>query len=99
MKIKPTPVFQKAYKRLKKKNFDMNKLEKVIEHIVANEDEILMSKYKDHHLKGKLKGCKELHIEKDWLLVYQITNEDEVLLLLLATGKHDDVFRNAEQYL
>lgn len=77
----------------------MKNLEKVIKHITLNENDILTNKYKDHYLKGKLKGCKELQIDKDWLLVYQIINQDEVILLLLATGKHDDVFRNAEQYL
>lgn len=99
MKIELTPTFERGYKRLKRKKFDMKKLEKVIKHITLNENDILTNKYKDHYLKGKLKGCKELHIEKDWLLVYQIINQDEVILLLLATGKHDDVFRNAEQYL
>ena len=38
------------------------------------------------------KGVCELHIEKDWLLIYQI-NDDELTLLLLRTGSHDQLFK------
>ena len=53
-------------------------------------EEVLPAKYKDHSLSGKWKGHRECHIEPDWLLIYQ-TTEDE--LILIATGSHDDLFK------
>lgn len=50
-------------------------------------------KYKDHQLvnSARFKDCRECHIEPDWLLVYRIKN-DEVILLLVETGSHSDLF-------
>ena len=48
--------------------------------------------YRDLSLKGKqYKGCRECHVEPDWLLVYRIINE-ELILELLYTGTHSDLF-------
>ena len=45
-----------------------------------------------HQLKGKeFKGCRECHIEPDWLLVYRVI-DDELILELLYTGTHSDLF-------
>jgi len=90
MKIKRTPTFKRNYKSLKKKHYDMQKLEMVLELLVQQRTDILYQKYRDHALKGNKQGLRELHIEKDWLLVYEIKN-DVLELWLLATGKHDDV--------
>lgn len=53
----------------------------------------LDSKYKDHILKDNnyYKGCRECHIEPDWLLVYKVVNE-ELILYLVETGSHSDLF-------
>ena len=51
----------------------------------------LPAKYKDHALSGDYLGCRECHIEPDWLLVYEILN-NELLILLLTTGTHSDLF-------
>lgn len=90
MKIKRTPTFKRNYKQLKKKHYDMQKLETVLRLLVQQQTEVLRRKYKDHALQGNKQGLRELHIEKDWLLVYEIRN-DVLELWLLATGKHDDV--------
>lgn len=93
--IEYTPIFKKGFKRAKKKHFDMNKLQTVIELIIAEETERLTQQYRDHALKGSHKGLRELHIEKDWLLVYKIVNH-ELKLYLLATGTHNEVFRETK---
>lgn len=90
MKIRRTPTFKRNYKSLKKKHYDMQKLETVLELLLQQQTEVLYRKYKDHALKGNKQGLRELHIEKDWLLIYEIKNEI-LELWLLATGKHDDV--------
>ena len=39
----------------------------------------------------KYKNCGECHIEPDWLLVYK-KNYDELILFLIETGSHSDLF-------
>lgn len=53
----------------------------------------LASKYKDHALINNkyYKNCRECHIEPDWLLVYKYI-ENELLLLLVETGSHSELF-------
>lgn len=53
MKIKFTPTFKRDFKRNKKKQFDMEKLQDIIQLIVDGKEEILRLKYDDHVLKGK----------------------------------------------
>lgn len=72
----------------------MSKLATVIDLLVNQEKELLIRKYRDHALKGDQKGDRELHIERDWLLVYRINN-NELELILPATGSHDQVFRKS----
>lgn len=90
-KIDYTSNFKKQYKKIKKQGKDLNKLHEVIEKL-ANGDE-LEAKYKNHDLiNNKLyKNCKECHIQPDWLLVYKLDN-DELILLLFATGSHSELF-------
>ena len=91
MLIKRTPSFKRDFKRYKNKNYDMLKLKKILELIVARETEILRTQYKDHVLKGQWQGYRELHIESDWLLIYKVDN-DNLILTLFRTGSHDDLF-------
>ena len=53
----------------------------------------LEEKYKNHKLINDktFKNCCECHIESDWLLVYKI-QDNELILLLFATGSHSDLF-------
>ena len=82
--------FKRSYKLCKKRGFDMSKLEKVIT-ILAQEGK-LPEQYKPHKLVGKLwAGYWECHIESNWLLVWD-QNDTELVLLLLDTGTHSDLF-------
>ena len=47
-------------------------------------------KYKDHALTGDYAGCRECHITPDWLLIYEIVDE-ELVLYLTRTGTHSDL--------
>lgn len=64
-------------------------MEEVIE-LLAN-GETLPLKYKDHSLIGDYADCRECHITPDWLLIYQINN-NELILYLTRTGSHSDLF-------
>ena len=42
-------------------------------------------------LSGNYKGCRECHIEPDWLLIYEI--DDGILVLMLyRVGSHSELF-------
>lgn len=93
MEIRVAPPFERNYKALKKKHYDMSKIDEVLGLLIDRKTSILRQKYKDHALKGNKQGLRELHIENDWLLVYRIDN-DRLELWLLTRGSHDQVFRN-----
>ena len=84
-----TSKFEKDYKLIKKRNYDISKLKTVV--LMLRNREQLPAKYADHVLSGKYTGYRECHIEPDWLLIYQIENE-RLLLVLLRTGTHSDLF-------
>jgi mRNA interferase YafQ len=87
--IKYQAAFKKDYKRIVKRGYDMRLLEKVIE-LLANQKP-LPEKNRDHQLSGDYAGCRECHITPDWLLIYEVVDE-ELILYLTRTGSHSDLF-------
>ena len=87
--VRPSKKFQKDIKRLKRRGLDMSLLDDVIEKLAAGEP--LPEKNRDHMLFGDFVGCRECHITPDWLLIYEIY-QNELLLYLTRTGSHSDVF-------
>ena len=83
--------FKKGLKKNIKQGKDINKLLDVVDKLATKEK--LEPKYKDHQLvnDGIYNNCRECHIEPDWLLVYKY-NENELILLLINTGSHSEVF-------
>ncbi|MCI5984075.1 MAG: type II toxin-antitoxin system YafQ family toxin [Firmicutes bacterium] len=49
-------------------------------------------KYNDHPLydNKKLKNCRDLHIEPDWVLIYKYSGNE--IILLVTTGSHSEIF-------
>ena len=84
----PTIKLKKDLKKIYKQNKDLNKLAHVIEKLANKEN--LPIKNKDHLLTN-FENCRECHIEPDWLLVYRINN-NQLILLLVETGTHSDLF-------
>lgn len=87
--IKYHTMFKKDFKRIKKRGYDISRLEKIVE-LLANEVP-LPEQFKDHNLSGNYNGFRECHIAPDWLLIYQVNN-DELVLVLSRTGSHSDLF-------
>lgn len=83
--------FKRDYKLAIKRGCDPKKLEKVIT-LLCNEQP-LPEVYRDHALVNSKNyvGVRECHIEPDWLLVYKIVR-DTLLLKLIRTGTHSDLF-------
>ena len=86
-----TSSLKKQLKLMKKRNKNLDKLTKVVNTLASGEE--LDEKYKDHQLVNstRFKNCRECHIEPDWLLVYK-KNENELILFLVETGTHSDLF-------
>lgn len=87
--IKYHTMFKKDFKRIKKRGYDISRLEKIVE-LLANEVP-LPEQFKDHNLSGNYNGFRECHIAPAWLLIYQVNN-NELVLVLLKTGSHSDLF-------
>lgn len=81
--------FKDSFKRMKKRGYDLSLLEKIIE-MIANREK-LDPKYRDHELSGVCKGLRECHIKPDWLLIYLVDKEEQVITLV-DTGSHSDLF-------
>ncbi len=86
---KPTSRFQKDLKRIQKRGYQIQLIQDVVRKL--SDGETLEPKYKDHLLSGDYVGCRECHITPDWLLIYEIY-EDELILYLTRTGTHSDLF-------
>ena len=80
---------QAGYEVGKRNAATTSALENVIRTLAAGEE--LDKKYRDHLLLGDYAGFHECHITPDWLLIYQI-HEEELYLLLSRTGSHSDLF-------
>lgn len=87
--IKYHTLFKKDFKRIKKRGYDISRLEKIVE-LLANEVP-LPEQFKDHNLSGNYNGFRKCHIAPDWLLIYQVNNNG-LVLVLSRTGSHSDLF-------
>lgn len=87
--VRPTKKFQKDLKRVQRRGYDLSLLTEILKKLANGES--LPEKNRDHLLTGNFNGCRECHITPDWLLVYEIY-EEELLLYLTRTGTHSDLF-------
>ena len=89
LRLRITNQFKQDLKRCKKRGLPLNILWEIISKLLANEQ--LEPKHKVHSLTGNRKGQWECHIQPDWLLIWE-KNDEELLLILLNTGSHSDLF-------
>lgn len=82
-----TSRFKKDLKLAQKRHMDMEALKLVIGLLCAETP--LPLKYQDHALTGNWNGCRECHIQPDWLLIYKIGNG---IIVFNRTGSHSDLF-------
>lgn len=90
--IRRTTQFKKDFNSCVKRGLDINDFLVVIDLLQVGA--VLPEKYQDHPLRSSkdYKNCRELHIQPNWFLVYKYSNEN-VLLYLIRTGTHSDLFR------
>ena len=85
--IYQTKAFKRDIRKMVKRAKNLEKLYAVIE--LLAEGARLPTKYRDHNLTGNWQGCRECHVEPDWLLIYEINDNS---LFLERTGSHSDLF-------
>jgi len=86
--IRRTSQFKRDAKRMLKRGKNALALKTVLDLLVRGET--LETRYRDHWLVGEYKSARECHIEPDWVLIYELTNEE---LILIRTGSHSDLFQ------
>lgn len=87
--IQITNKFKKSLDLSYRRNLDLELLKEVI-HILAK-GEKLHTKHHQHLLQGYKTIIFECHIKPDWLLLWQQI-DNELILILLDTGTHSDLF-------
>ena len=87
--LKPTTQFKRDLKKAQKQNKNLDLLNKVLQQLADGIP--LPEKNRNHALTGNYAGCRECHIQPDWLLIYEIA-EDTLFLYLTRTGSHSELF-------
>ena len=80
---------KKDIQRARKQGKNIDLLFQIIDRL--SEGEVLEPKFKDHKLSGEYYGKRECHIEPDFLLIYQIIDE-EIVLYVVRVGTHSELF-------
>lgn len=88
--VRFTNQFKKDIKLAQKQGKDIEKLFSVVNILASGEP--LPAKFRDHDLTGDYKGCRECHIEPDWLLIYEKDN-GLLILMLNRVGSHSELFK------
>lgn len=70
----------------------MDKLKEVIRKLTSGEP--LSALQRDHALKGEWKGCRECHVEGDWILIYSfdVHESGHEMIVFRATDNHSNLF-------
>lgn len=84
-----TKTFEKDQKKARKQNKNFSLLLQVMNHLINEEP--LDPKYKDHPLKGKWVGCRDCHVQNDWVLIYRV-NHDKKTIYFERIGSHSELF-------
>lgn len=85
--------FLKDLRLLKKRNLiDFKTLEALVQQLAEHGHKGLNSKHKAHKLHGNYKGLWECHVRPDLLLIWD-ENDTLMLLELVRTGSHSDLFK------
>jgi mRNA interferase YafQ len=84
-----TNQYNRNVKLCVKRGYEISLLEETVS--LLEETGQLPVTYRPHKLSGKYQNCWECHIQSDWLLLWMQDDED-MILLLLATGTHSDLF-------
>ena len=90
--MKYTPYYTNRIKKqlnlLEKRGYDMTVFKEVVDMLL--DGVALPEKYRDHPLRGDMRGYRDCHIQNDWVLIYKI-DKGILTLILSETGTHSDL--------
>lgn len=79
--------FKKDFKRLRSSGRNVSVMADTI--LKLQQGESLPEAMRDHLLSSNWKDHRECHLSGDWLLIYQLTDSE---LVLVRTGSHNELF-------
>ncbi len=94
-----TSKFKRDYKLMVKRHAQIEKLDSVIADLV--QERPLSPLRRDHALSGDFAGCRDCHVEGDWILIYRLdplSASDRAQggpvesVTFIRTGTHSDIF-------
>lgn len=86
--VKRTKQFKKDIRLMQKQGKDFGVLKHVIGSLIRGGK--LEDRYYDHRLRGDYRDFRECHLEPDWLLIYEASDE---VITLRRTGSHAELFK------
>lgn len=84
-----TKRFKKNVELCRRRGYPMHLLKECLDILI--ETGTLPDKYRPHILSGDHDGEWEAHIKGDWLITWE-KHDNELRLIMLATGTHSDLF-------
>ena len=85
--IRTTNQFLRDLKLARKRGKDIGKIEAVIAALAQGTK--LPPRHRPHLFQGDMRGLWECHVEPDWLMIWDETDE---AILLIRSGTHSDLF-------
>lgn len=88
-----TKLFRRHYRKLlRSRRQRIEKLDVVMHMLIQRQE--LGSSYRDHVLHGEWDGCRDCHVEGDWILVYELGADaaGRETITFHATGTHESLF-------
>lgn len=82
-----TDQFESDFKRMLRAGGDPELFWAVVD--ILAEEVAIPEEFRDHELTGEWAGVRDIHIEADWILHYQVSSRE---LILMRTGTHEDLF-------
>jgi len=91
--LRKTKDFEKSLKKIRRSGKLTDKIQDDINLIInlLLKNELLPKKFRDHQLKGGLNMYRECHIRSGLLLIYEMIN-NELVLVLIDIGSHSYIF-------
>jgi mRNA interferase YafQ len=90
--LKPftTKQFEKDKEKARKQKRDLSLLFFVMRQLI--DEKILEAKYCDHPLRGEWKGCRDCHVQNDWVLIYKVDKKEKTITFV-RLDSHSELFR------
>ena len=88
-----TKLFRRQYKKYDRtKHHAIDKIDAVLQTLIRKQT--LPSHWRDHALHGEWKGCRDCHIEGDWILIYElgVNADDQETITFHAMDNHENLF-------